>query len=633
MGWTLRVDLSRNKILKVPLDPSLVKTYIGNQGIAGKILYDEVPPWVEPFDPNNRLIFSTGPVTGTMTTTAGRHSIVTKSPLTGYFGDASSGGFWGAELKFSGYDMIVFQGRAPKPVYLRIIDGNAELKDAKSYWGKDARETDHALRNDLSDKNVKVAAIGPAGENMVRIAGVANDNAERIAARCGVGAVMGFMNLKAVAVRGHAKVPVADMDTLKKVVSEVTQRGKTDQALQDFHKGGTSGSFDSSWQLGDVPAYNWSRIDFGGPGDPGVEKIGREGQKLIMIGTRTCYVCPVACRRVAYVESGPFATEKGVEGPEYETLGSIGSNCGIDNIYAVAKLNDLCNMYGIDTISLGGTLSLAMECYERGMITKEDTDGIELKFGNDMAAMAMLDKIAHREGFGNILAEGSRRAGMIIGNGAERLSIQVKGLEMSVHDPRAAQSMGVHYACTVTGARHTEGFTLGLELGGWKKSQLPYPQIVDRFSTENKGHLAIVEENWRGFINTSGWCVFAMKYGAYGGESNLVKAYSAVTGISMDLAGALNVGERVFNLKKAFNMRHGCTREEDTLPERLTKEKNKSGAVVKLDEMLPQYYTVRGWDPTSGKPTKEKLSQLQLDFVVKDLWPENGVAQKPALNN
>jgi aldehyde:ferredoxin oxidoreductase len=620
MGQILRVNLTTRKISKQQLKPEYAAKYIGGLGTGGRILYDEVPPWVGAIDPQNLLIFSTGPATGTGVPTAGRHTVVTKSPLTGYFGHASGGGYWGAELKFSGYDMIIFTGRANEPLLLYVNRGEANLLNAEQYWGMTARESDRAIRSDLGDKEIKAATIGQAGENMVRYASIMNDEAERAAGRGGVGAVMGFMKLKAVAVKGDQKPSVKEPEILREIYKEVLAEIKENDSKVYFRKGGTPRWLTPGWDLGDTPAYNWTGSEFGGHGDPGIKNLAWPGgYEQILVGTRSCHVCPIACRRIITVDSGRYQTEANVEGPEYETQAALGPNCGIDDVKALAKINDLCNLYGMDTISLGGTISFAMECFEKGLITKEDTGRIELKFGNADSVIEITREIAFREGFGSILAEGSRRAAKIIGKGAEEYAIQVKGMEMAMHDPRAFQGGGPHYACAPTGGRHTEGHTLGLEVNGGREL-LGYPEPMDRFSTAGKAQAAKVIEDWWTIVSAMGWCIFADKPWGYPSEELFVRAYAAITGIQMTIPDALRAGERLYNLMKIFNVRHGATRAEDTLPRRLLILPTKAGAVVKLDETLPDYYEARGWDPRTSKPTKEKLTELGLEDNAGDLW-------------
>jgi len=624
MGKNLRVNLSLGRISEEPLSEEMARKYVGAYGIGGRILYDEVPPWVEPFDPANRLIFSTGPVTGATTQTAGRNTVVTKSPLTGYFGDASCGGYWGAELKFAGYDNVIIHGKAPRPSYLWISESGVELRDASTYWGMDAREVDRAMCRDLGDKKIQISCIGPAGENLVRYAAVMHDDAGRAAGRGGVGAVMGFMNLKAIAVRGHKQVPVANVDALRQTMKDITIFYRKSEMVQALHRGGTPGYFAQGWQIGDTMSYNWQNENFKGY-DP--EKISWPGGfDAILAGTNTCYSCALACRRVSNAgPEGPYQIEQGMEGVEYENMTMLGSNCGVDNVWALNKINDLCNLYGLDTISAGSTIAFAMECYERGLIDKKDTDGIDLRFGNHDGEIEMLGKIARREGFGNILAEGSRRAAQIVGKGAEEYAIHVKGMEIAAHDPRSFPAGGgPHYAATVTGGRHTEAITVAYENFGAVSATLGCPEPWKKSETKQMVYVTKLYEDWTSMLNMMGYCQFSGDgaYGAKDDESNHIKAYNAVTGLSISVQESLVIGERVFNLRKAFNMRHGCTRAEDTLPKRLMKEANKraGGAVVDLSETLPEFYRVRGWDPVTSKPTRSKLHELDLDDVAQDLW-------------
>jgi aldehyde:ferredoxin oxidoreductase len=611
VGKILHINLTKKKYTTQPLPPELTYNYIGGYGIGGRILYDSVPPWVSAFDPDNLLIFSTGPVNGTPAPVAGRHTVVAKSPLTGFFGDANAGGFWGAELKAAGYDLLVISGRAEKPTYIFIRDGEVRFGDATPYWGLDARESERRLKKDLADAKIQVSNIGQAGENLVRFAGILTDEADRIAARCGLGAVMGSKRLKAVAVRGSGRVPVANNEEFRKIAQEVTKFVKEDKNLQMFSKGGTPLYFGPLWQLGDTPGFNWTarQLKPEGLSWPG-------GYEAILSGTRSCYLCPIGCRRISTVKEGAF--EPGVEGPEYETVSMLGSNCGVTDAKAVAKANDLCNIYGLDTISTGATIAFAMECFERGLITKEDTGGLELAFGNTEAVLTMIERITFRQGFGDILAEGSRRAARIIGRGAEDYAIHVKGVEIAAHDPRVFQGGGPHYACCITGGRHTEGLTIDWEILGRPRDGLGLPK-PDK-SPKGKGFAAKIIEDWTAFIASAGWCWFADLNVAYQQEENFVKAFNAVTGLNFTIKDALLAGERIINIRKAFNVKHGATRADDKLPKRLLEEKGRAGTVVNLSEALAEYYEARGWDPKSSKPTRDRLTQLGLQDVAKDLW-------------
>lgn len=633
MGKILRVELSRKKIVDCPLSEELARKFVGTYGTAGKILYKEVAPWVDAFDPENRLIFSTGPLTGTQVESAGRYTVVTKSPLSGYFGDASSGGFWGPELKFSGYDMIVITGRAEKPTYLWVKDGKAELKDASPYWGMDARQTDRAIRKDLGDKRIRVADIGQAGENLVRYACIMHDEAGRAAGRCGVGAVMGFKNLKAVAVRGHKEVPVTDPDRLKKLANylrEYTSREKFDkgglaleQTKEWFGKYGTAGYYAGALELGDSPVKNWTM----GYAEHLMKLTANGGDyDKIISGHRTCYNCTVHCRNEVTVTEGPYSFEPGMEGPEYETLAALGGNCYIGDVKAVAKANYLCNLYGMDTISTGSTIAFAMECAEKGLLTKEDLGGVDLKFGNAEAIVQMVSMIAKRQSIGNLLAEGTRRAARLIGKGAEHYAIHVKGVEIAMHDPRAAQSMSLTYAFCPSGGRHTAGIPIHFETGYSAPSMgiEGFPSSK-RFETEGKAYLAKKIGDWWFALNALGFCLFPPHGGAVHYPFELQwQFYEAVTGWPMTREDFYRLGERIMNLKRAFNFKHGMTKGEDTLPKRLLTESHKEGSakgvVAKLDEMVPEYLKLRGWDPMTHKPTRKKLEELGLHDIAEDLW-------------
>ncbi len=622
----LDVELTRGKITERPLDKEAVKLYIGCVGLGGKILYDEVPSWVSPLDPDNLLIFATGPVTGTPGLSAGRHSVITKSPLTGYFGDASSGGFWGAELKKAGYDIVVVRGRASKPSFLWVKDGVAEIRDASSYWGMTTREADRAIKKDLGDSSIWVADIGPSGENLVRFAGVLNDDGDRAAARCGVGAVMGSKRLKAIAVRGTKNVPVHDEKLLRDSLRELVKLLNDDEHNKYFMKWGTSGGFGGLMKIGDTPTKNWTETEFKyadnlSVPDGGYAKIRNE--------QRTCFSCTIHCRPVATVAEGPSKTEGKVEGPEYESLGALGSMLTIGNVEQVVKLNDLCNLYGLDTISAGGVLAWAMECFERGVLRKEDLDGLDLNFGDGDAPIKALDMITYRKGFGDILAEGTRRASRIVGHGSEKWAIEVKGLEMPMHDPRAFQGMNLTYGFSAVGADHMEGGTMGIErqppgtLAGNPEFRV---KATDRLGTEDKGKIAYTAQNVLQAVTALGFCELACgtRIVTYPISSN-IQFYKAATGFDMSPEDFFKAGERIYNLKRAFNFRHGMQKHEDRLPERLLTLPLPSGpskgSVAHFDAVVKEFLEIRGWDPVTHKPTKQRLESLGMHDIARDMWP------------
>jgi aldehyde:ferredoxin oxidoreductase len=430
---------------------------------------------------------------------------------------------------------------------------------------------------------------------------------------------MGFMNLKAIAVRGDKRVPVSDEKKLRTITEEVNLRYKSQDVLR-YHEGGTPAGYASMMKIGNSPTYNFAGEEFGDFNETRAAKLAWPGgYELVLSKTKTCYMCTIACRRVSRAGEGKYTIENNVEGTEYETLSMLGSNCGIDDIYAVSRMNDLCNRYGLDTISTGATISFAMECFERGILTKEETDGLELRFGEADCAIEMIHRIAGRQGFGNVLAEGSRRAARLIGKGSERYAIQVKGLELAAHDPRAFPSGGPHYACQPIGAHH-RGIALAFEVFNMSLPQIGLPGPYERFSEEGKGELAKKVEDWTAFVDTLGFCLAATN--RYGPPERFLAIYTAVTGQSINFEEAFRIGERTANLKKAFNFKHGIPRDEDTLPERLLEQPNRraNNAVVKLGITMPQYYKARGWDDRTGAPTQEKLHELGLDDIAGDIY-------------
>jgi len=598
VGKVARINLSTKKIKIEELDRKLADEYIGSVGIAGKVLLDEVPSWAGGFDPANLLIYTTGPVTGTITQTAGRHSIVTKSPLTGCFGDSSAGGYFGVELKRAGYDMVIFSGRSERPTLVTIVDGTVNFMDASAYWGMDTRESDRAICRDLGDRRIRVSCIGPAGENLVRFASIMHDEAGRAAGRCGVGAVMGFKKLKALAVRGDEDIKVADPEALSEVMREVLENYRTSPSVQRLHEAGTMGGYEGTMAIGDSPTYNFANEQFGEFDAQRTRKLAYPGGfQRILSKTNTCYMCAMGCRRVSNKGEGKYQLpEDDVEGVEYESLSMLGSNLGIDDIFAVNLMNDLCNRFGLDTISAGGTIAFAMECYERGILSKEDTEGLDLRFGNADAAVTLLRKISAREGIGNLLAEGSRRAGLLVGGNAVKYSMHVKGMEIPAHDPRAFQGGGPHYACCPVGADHMEGISLFVEAFGQRFPELGIEgDYGTPYSTEKKALLAKTIEDWYAFLTASGWCLLCSS--RYGDLNRFVRTFAAVTGRKLTIHEARLSGERIYNLKRSFNLKHGISGKEDTLPERLLREPNKksNNAVVKLDATLPEYLALRKW--------------------------------------
>jgi aldehyde:ferredoxin oxidoreductase len=597
VGKILRVDLSSGKTSLEDLNLEWARLFIGGKGLGAKYLYEELEPGTDPLSPDNVLILMTGPLTGTTAPCAPKYAIYTKSPLTNAFLDSYMGGYLGAELKFAGFDGVIIRGKADKPVYLWISDGKAEIRDAKHLWGLDIHETEKRIKEELSDKEVKVAAIGPAGENLARIACITVD-LYRHAGRGGSGAVMGSKNLKAIAVRGHQGVSVPNIERFIELCKEIT---KNDVLTEDnlwAKKGGTPNFLQMVQEGGILPTRNFQMGVF-----EHANKVDSDAvREKIFVRRRACYGCPLGCGNLTLVEKGPFAGTL-VEGPEYETLALAGSNCYISELEAIARYNLLCDKLGLDTISTGDTIAFAMECYEKGVITKEDTNGLELTFGNVEAYIEMPDLIAYRKGIGDVLAEGVRRATEKIGKGSERFTVQVKGLEYPGYDPRGSIGMALAYATSDRGACHLRAWPASSEVFG----------DVDPFTTEGKAQLVINDQNQ----NSAKWSLVVCDFYAIGYE-NIAKLCSAATGWKLSEDDMKVIGERIWNLIRMFNVREGLTRKDDSLPYRISNDPLQGGKadghVVKpedFNKMLDRYYKLRGWD-REGRPTTKKLKELGL---------------------
>ena len=606
-GKILRVELSRERVETQALDEDLAKKFIGGSGLAAKILYEETGPDTDPLGPENLLIFMTGPFAATPVITSGRHAVVTKSPLTGIFAESDSGGTWGAVLKKAGFDGIVVKGKAKKPVYLWVADGKAEIRDATHLWGQDTYEVEGAIREETR-KDAVVASIGPAGEKLVRFASILNDGKDaRAAGRAGVGAVMGSKNLKAIAVRGTQTIEIADAEALRASLKEISPMvAKNTEGMRKF---GTSGGVAAFENLGSLPLQNWK---FQGRWQQGAEKIaGPAMAAKILTGIYFCDRCVIGCGRRVKIDSGPYAGVEGA-GPEYETIALLGSLCLVDDLEAIAKGNELCNRYGMDTISTGAAIAFAMEAYEKGLIGKKETGEIELLWGRGDVMVKMVEKIGKREGLGHLLGEGVRRAAEKLGRNAVEFSLQVKGLEIPGHDPRCYNAGSVSYATSNRGACHLAGFTHVFE------RILTMPEIgvetpLPRTEVKGKGELTAKTQNIMGLFDSLKLCKFTL----FGGLklTPIAAWYTYVTGVPMEVAEFLKIGERIFNLKRLYNVRCGVSRKDDTLPPRFLTLKHTGEGLAPnlppLGEMLGDYYEYRGWNE-EGIPLPEKLRELGL---------------------
>ncbi|MHB1126263.1 MAG: aldehyde ferredoxin oxidoreductase family protein [Bacillota bacterium] len=608
MGRFWLIDLSERKVEDFYPQESVLREYIGGAGLGARFLYDHTGPNTDPLGPENILVFAVGPLTGTKAITSGRHAVVAKSPLTGIWGESDSGGSWGAALKRTGCDGLLISGRSDRPCYIWVSEDSLEIRDASHLWGYDTYEVDSLLKAETDSKAV-VACIGPAGEKLARIATIMNDGRHsRAAGRCGLGAVMGSKNLKAIVARGSRNVPVAHPDALDRSVKELAPfiLGK----LKHYRDFGTAGGVISAAAIGDLPTKNWTLGDWLGP----AEKIsGQTMANTILTGRYRCTSCIVGCGRTVSITQGRFMGVNGA-GPEYESIAGFGSMCLVDELEAIAMANELCNRYGIDTISAGHAVAFAIEAFERGFITTRDTAGIKLRWGDPEIMIELVHKIGRREGIGHLLGEGVKRAAEEIGGLTQEFAMEVKGLEPAFHDPRAMSSLAVAYATNPRGACHRGGSHI------MERSAIPelgYDQPFDRFAASGKGPLTARLQDYMGLFNSLKLCQFIAPAIQVSDSLNWL---NQVTGWDMDLAEFLKVGERQFNLKRMYNVRCGISRKDDRLPSRLATQKLKDGGAAnqlpQLNEMLNDYYEYRGWT-VDGIPTAEKLRSLGLD---REAW-------------
>jgi aldehyde:ferredoxin oxidoreductase len=608
MGRLLAVNLTNGELKDEPIDPNIAHDFVGGTGYAARYLYDELGPETDPLGPDNVLMFMTGPLVGTRAPSCGRHSVCALSPQTGIWGESNSGGFWGAELRFSGYDGIVIRGRSEKPVWLSIIEGQPPaLHDASHLWGLDCYETQQHLREELGDQKVRVSSIGPAGENQVLYAAIMNDHG-RAAGRTGMGAVMGSKNLKAIAVRGSQRIPLADKPAFAKTSKQAIKVVLDDVSTQVYREMGTASFVDMSIMWGNMPHKYWSEARF----EEATNLSGPAIMETILVRPTPCYGCAVACGREVTLKDTPYNVEI-VDGPEYETVAMLGSMLLVDDLPGVAYAGHLCNRYGLDTMSAGSSISLAYFLYDRGFITTADTGGLPLRWGDIETAHILLEMIARREGFGNVLADGDKR--IAARYGAHDLAVHVNGLELPGHDPRALSGMAVVYATSPRGACHMQGDMYMVDMG------LTLPEVGifpgGRFKTRSKSTIVAALQDWRTLYNSAIMCVFVNPTAPV-----LVKLLSDATGWSSDIVWWRRTGERIFALKLAFNNRLGINRGSDRLPERLfiPMSNGSRGRTPRLETMLEEYYAHREWDWQTGKPSRQKLVSLGLPDIAEELW-------------
>ncbi len=614
-GKILRVNLSRDQIRVEDLDETFYRRYMGGEGFVAYFLLTELEPKIDPLSPENKLIFAAGPVTGTSIPGSGRNSVGAKSPLTGGFGESEVGGFWGTELKRAGFDAIIIEGRAKSPVYLWIHDGEAEVMDAHHLWGMETGEVQETIRDELGDELVRVAQIGPGGENLVRFACVIVDLKDA-AGRTGMGAVMGSKNLKAIAVRGHSNIEAADKSKMKDLARGFMEL-MSDSMVSRLHAYGTGAVMDSYLESGNLPVNNFRDGVFRDPMAIDARKV----KETVRVGMEGCFACPVRCKKVVKVDE-PWNVNPIYGGPEYEALAALGSNCGVDDLKAICKANEICNRYSIDSISTGAVIAFAMECYENGILTDGDTGGLKLNFGNAEALIRLTELIGKREGLGDVLAEGVEKASEIIGEKSRRFAIHVKGLEVPMHEPRLKKALALGYAVSPTGADHMHNLhDTGISSWGRMLEDLSSLGVLEPIPLEDlsprKIRAFIYYVDWRVLDNCLLLCNFLPW--SYIQKTEIVRA---VTGWKTTAWELMKIGERVTTMARIFNVREGFTKDDDWLPERFFNPKDTvSGSRIKLDleklkEARSVYYSMMGWDE-NGVPERDKLEELDIGWAAK----------------
>jgi aldehyde:ferredoxin oxidoreductase len=595
-GQLLAVDLSSGKIERRGLDEAILEKYLGGRGLAARLLYDEIEAKADPYSLDNRLLFITGPAAGTLIPTSARYGVGTKSPLTGGLSVGYAGGHWANHLKYAGFDGILFRGRSPQAVYLLIDDDTVELRDAGHLWGKNTDLTEETLKNELG-AGFEIASIGTAGENAVAYATISNE--QHVVGRAGQGAVMGWMKLKAVAVHGTGNVEMGlSGDTaireaffLHKTIRENEVRGL-------FRDVGTTGMLDPVNEIAGQPSFNFSKTSF-----PDVAKINSENMKPWFQRFESCSSCPVACGSITKfkLDGEDYVTER----IEHQSVGALATNCGVSDLPKVFQAHDLCDKYGIDTISAGLSIAWAMECFENGLLSTNETDGLELKFGNAEVLKPLVEKIARKEGIGGLLAKGVRQASRELGRGSQNYAMHVKGLEMPGYDPRAFFGMALNLATTARGADHNKAFTIAAEFLGVLGD-------FDRFAYDGKPELVKKMQDSTVIIDSIIMCMFTVDLGI--SVDLYAKAINIATGMDINADDVYTIGDRVNTLERMFNIREGIDASQDCLPERFAREpaSDPDKHTVDVLKMLPEYYQLRNWD-ANGVPTPEHLQKLGID--------------------
>ncbi|MEW6082320.1 MAG: aldehyde ferredoxin oxidoreductase family protein [Bacillota bacterium] len=624
-GKVLRVDLTDRKVSVEETPEELARGFLGGNGFGVRVLWDETGPGVDALDPGNRLVFASGPLSGTTWPGAGRLEVIAKSPLTGIYGDSNSGGFFAPELKYAGFDMVVITGRAEAPVFLSITPRGVEIRDAGHLWSMGARSAEKAIAAQLGDPDVKTCTIGPAGENLVRFASILVSSG-RSAGRSGMGAVMGCKNLKAIAVRGFGGVTLARPDLFYDLSLKMHKAIRENKLYGVVHEYGSPGLTPLVNMTGRFPTKNFQLGSF-----EHHDKIGGEALKAHFVKHLACFSCGVGCDKMFHVRSGPFAGTRSTS-LEYEVLGALGAGVLVDDLDAVVKANSLCDELGMDVISAGRTISFLMEIFDRGIVSPSDIDGLEPRWGDARLVLDLLQRIAARQGIGDLLAEGVRRMAQRIGRGSEGYAMEVKGQEIACQDGRAQQSMGLAHVTSARGADHLKAYPTIDETGFPSKAIGRYgeqymPDLIDPHSSRHKAMVVKDGEDYAAVVDSAGHCKIGGAFviaEIYWPEEAMGLAYA--TGMEVDEASLRATGERIYNLMRLYNVRLGISRADDRLPRRFTEEPAQSGTatgrVVDLDAMLKEYYRLRGWDPERGLPERDTLRRLGLDFAMECLERE-----------
>lgn len=603
-GQILKVNLSTGAVEKGTIPAEYARDYIGGSGLGARLLWDALDSALDPLDPASPLVWMTGPLTGTGGPSTGRSNLCARSPHTGLWGEANIGGFMGPELRYAGYDILWITGRAAEPVYLWIFNDTVEIRPAGDLWGKaDTYETQTLIQAETGQAQAKVACIGRAGENLVPYACIISDHG-RAAGRTGMGAVMGSKHLKAIAVRGTGKIPLADEPTYKKLRVQSNKNLLEQNLTAVMKETGTAGSADYLQYLGDMPQKYWTQATFEGA----TNISGGEMANTILVGTAACQGCVISCGRVVDILEGPYATHGKAKGPEYETICAFGSQLLVDDLPMITALGDRCDRLGMDTIAAGNTIALAYLLFDRQVLTAADTGGVELRWGDALPCFDLLEQISHREGFGALLAKGSRALAEACG--VPELAVHVNGLDVPMHDPRAHTGQALAYLTSPIGASHNHSDYFMVEMGG-SMEELDIP-MTDRLVDEGKAGYVARHQYWRTVCNDLVICFFAVV-----SQAEIADLLTAATGETWDIPRMLQAGERAWNLKRMINLRLGWSPEMAKLPHLLLQplpDGGQEGHVPDAAAMLREYHAASGWDLETGIPTPAKLAELGLDF-------------------